>query len=758
MGRPKVGRPRTVNMFWVIVFHHPGAVYEYSIISPRIMKDDDVWNVVQSRKGTPVEVETYCFDNIEDATQVYESFMEEHGRTPLKLKVVDGQVVAEDDEDKKKGKGKGNGNAPRKNGKATLTAKKAKSLHMKKNRDNATFTLDQTYGSGDGDRTLVQEFYARLGKRDRSIPIPPESQIHPQHDAKTQAFIFADYTVRKIVPIRLRNSGREKYAERFEQLDPITDVETARAAARFVGRGPTFPRDYFVHYAIVSAAQAAAYAAAYALDDEFITPDSIAAAVAYAAVNAADLDGDHAAAWKVVNAMLREICGESPRDNGKVTLKSKTKSKLTIKTHDDGHHDHHDHHHHLDLGGSMDHYRDNAGANLRQLSEALGHLSINFPDIMQSIEANLSFSAVSTDSKDMAFIVCTDITSKFLPLFLHIKDNRKAAAAAKKLPAVTSEASLKKCLNGLEKIYSQLSDEMPESWHRGIYSADSERVSYGLDFIRNAHSLLTQVEHLLNTNQDSSLDWFAGKLGGEFIVNGLNSNRKAIHDHPASSVEISTAINSLLARLKGGRDNRSYRDNVTFRDFVYDTDYDRRDPVYNTDYYVGQVPKSSVIVDSFYQSLPGLFGDVHLDIPDPRILVVAEDEDRQAAIFADYALRVFTPMALKLVLKDRAELYTRNLQSYPKITDRNSASKAIDLARMSGFNSTHELMKLVASGDTDHHTLDYIGFYTAQLVRLAYDSSAPDRSRNNTQLFSQVSSMLKEVCGRPGLAKRLPRK
>jgi len=64
MGRSKVGRPRTVNMFWVIVFHHPGAVYEYSIISPRIMKDDDVWNIVQSRKGTPVKVETYCFDNI----------------------------------------------------------------------------------------------------------------------------------------------------------------------------------------------------------------------------------------------------------------------------------------------------------------------------------------------------------------------------------------------------------------------------------------------------------------------------------------------------------------------------------------------------------------------------------------------------------------------------------------------------------------------------------------------------------------------
>ena len=78
MGRSKVGRPRTVNMFWVIVFHHPGAVYEYSIISPRIMKDDDVWNIVQSRKGTPVKVETYCFDNIEDATQVYESFMDKH--------------------------------------------------------------------------------------------------------------------------------------------------------------------------------------------------------------------------------------------------------------------------------------------------------------------------------------------------------------------------------------------------------------------------------------------------------------------------------------------------------------------------------------------------------------------------------------------------------------------------------------------------------------------------------------------------------
>lgn len=489
------------------------------------------------------------------------------------------------------------------------------------------------------------------------------------------------------------------------------------------------------HAAARAAARAVVVDAAFAAAED-ADATSAAARAAYTAAYTAEFNPD--ATWEAVNEMLREICGETPRNNGKVTLKSKTKSKVTIKSHDD---DYHDHHHHLDLDGGMSHYRDNAGANLRQLSEALGHLSINFPDIMESIEANLSFSAVSTDSKDMAFIVCTEITSKFLPLFLHMKDNRKAAAAAKKLPAVTSQASLKKCLNGLEKIYSELSNEMPESWHRGIYSAASERVSDGLHFIRNAHSLLTQVEHLLNTNQDSHLDWFAGKLGGEFIVNGLNSNRKSIHNHPASSVDISAAINSLLTRLKGGRDN----------------------PLYFGGKFLHSARESkSVVIDSFYSAISYYNSfDEKLNLPKRDSLLFSKNDREVGLIFADYALRVFTPMVIELSLgrtSRGAEQYATMFRDYPKLTfpvNDTLADAAAMLARRLGLNATAEIMKAISrvyyDSDNDittirHDDLDAIGFHTAHLVHAAYDGSDP-YGHHNKELRSKLKDMFYDICG-----------
>ncbi len=105
---------------------------------------------------------------------------------------------------------------------------------MARGRKNASFTLDQTYGSGHGDRSLIQRFYATLNKLypgDTPVPIPPESQVHPKHDAETQKYIFADYAVRKIVPIALRAVVLEAQAAKLERLKPITDEKTADVAA-----------------------------------------------------------------------------------------------------------------------------------------------------------------------------------------------------------------------------------------------------------------------------------------------------------------------------------------------------------------------------------------------------------------------------------------------------------------------------------------------------------------------------------------------
>ena len=77
-------------------------------------------------------------------------------------------------------------------------------------RKNADFTLDQTYGAGHGDRSLIQAFYEYLDLRyfgDTPVPIPPASNVRPTHPAQTQALICADYIVRKFAPIALRAAG-----------------------------------------------------------------------------------------------------------------------------------------------------------------------------------------------------------------------------------------------------------------------------------------------------------------------------------------------------------------------------------------------------------------------------------------------------------------------------------------------------------------------------------------------------------------------
>ncbi len=195
-------------------------------------------------------------------------------------------------------------------------------------RNNATFTLDQTYGFGYGDRSLIQAFYRALNDLcpgDMPIPIPPESQVHPQHDAETQAFIFADYAVRGIAQIALhalRVAGVERYVATLEQLDPITDKVSAKAAAdaarvasyRLIDAAAELnpgadPGAYRAAKAANANAANAALLAAEAAD----APDALktrktrfgASFAAHAAVEAAELNPD--ATWAAVNAMLQAL-------------------------------------------------------------------------------------------------------------------------------------------------------------------------------------------------------------------------------------------------------------------------------------------------------------------------------------------------------------------------------------------------------------------------------------------------------------------
>ena len=209
-------------------------------------------------------------------------------------------------------------------------------------RDNATFTLDQTYGSGHGDRSLIQAFYYFLDEffpGDTPIPIPPESHVHPKHDAKKQAFIFADFLVRKIAPITLRVAGLKVQGAKLERLKQITDEKTARAAGSAAGRIQDNVRvqpewvlaaaDDVVHdlfddsaRPVVLTAERAAYdaaAAAFAAAHVAVQPEgvlapadyaratanTIALKVADAAYYAAKVNPD--ATWAAVNEMLQAL-------------------------------------------------------------------------------------------------------------------------------------------------------------------------------------------------------------------------------------------------------------------------------------------------------------------------------------------------------------------------------------------------------------------------------------------------------------------
>jgi hypothetical protein len=168
-------------------------------------------------------------------------------------------------------------------------------------RKNASFTGSVRSPSdttrGDPLATFYRLIDIRIPGR-TPVPIPPNYDVHPRHDAETQAFIFADYAVRKFAPIFLDARGGEDdstSAAKLRKLPKIVNRDTAKAAAssdvarRILGAGGV-------------ADEGDAFAAARAATYDFNMAASFAAATA---CHAAELNPD--ATWEAVNEMIVEL-------------------------------------------------------------------------------------------------------------------------------------------------------------------------------------------------------------------------------------------------------------------------------------------------------------------------------------------------------------------------------------------------------------------------------------------------------------------
>jgi hypothetical protein len=82
-------------------------------------------------------------------------------------------------------------------------------------------------------RRLVYAFYGILdvyNPADTIIYIPPPESIHPKLSEEQQAFVFADYAVRKIAPIVFDAAGLKAEAAKLRKLPEIVDNGTVEAA------------------------------------------------------------------------------------------------------------------------------------------------------------------------------------------------------------------------------------------------------------------------------------------------------------------------------------------------------------------------------------------------------------------------------------------------------------------------------------------------------------------------------------------------
>jgi hypothetical protein len=104
---------------------------------------------------------------------------------------------------------------------------------MPRRRKNARFTGAAQRGAGSGTRALVTAFYAEINREipgDTPVTIPAPASVRPKHDAITQAYVFADYAVRKIAPVAFEEAGLPEYATKLRKLRKIDDGKTAEKA------------------------------------------------------------------------------------------------------------------------------------------------------------------------------------------------------------------------------------------------------------------------------------------------------------------------------------------------------------------------------------------------------------------------------------------------------------------------------------------------------------------------------------------------
>jgi hypothetical protein len=172
-------------------------------------------------------------------------------------------------------------------------------------RKNASFTGSPLYSGG----TLVDAFYKSIKKEipgKTPVPIPPPASVHPKHDAQTQAFIFADYAVRKLVPISLEAAGLKTEASKLRKSPKIVDKATAHAADAAVYRAGAYADD------AAAAVGGGMGVGAYAADKSKYATDR-AGDYAHAAGLTGYIAARYAAAlnpeatWEAVNEMLAEL-------------------------------------------------------------------------------------------------------------------------------------------------------------------------------------------------------------------------------------------------------------------------------------------------------------------------------------------------------------------------------------------------------------------------------------------------------------------
>jgi hypothetical protein len=208
-------------------------------------------------------------------------------------------------------------------------------MRHKSARDNATFTGKPMRNGGDGPTGLVELFYRRIESyfpESTPVQIPPLNSVHPSANQIDQAFIFADYAARKILPIVL-DAVKVSGGRKLRNLPTIVGYDSLKEALKAteaVSAQMVGTQDFWL----------AAYAASHAVStvtilDEFPDHDISEDTIDYHSIEgmvatdtaivvgiAAKLNPN--ATWKAVREMLAELT--TVRSN-KSTLKRKASPK-----------------------------------------------------------------------------------------------------------------------------------------------------------------------------------------------------------------------------------------------------------------------------------------------------------------------------------------------------------------------------------------------------------------------------------------------